>query len=343
MSENDKLKAAFAATDVEVPPQTAERAWARFQARREADPALRAWYRRRPVWLGTAACAVLVGALGLSPAARMATANVLSLFRINRVTALPVDVTANSPIANRTTAGMIQRLISDDLTVNRMEKNQLVDGPAAAALMAGFTPRYPATLVSPQFFVEGDKDFSLTVDRARAQTILDAAGVTGVNLPASVDGAAVAVHLPRAIAVLSGDCSAWVQRNGAGIVSVPSFGDCTIIGEGPSPTASLPPGLDMASIAAAGLQLTGMSAAAAQQLCQTVDWSSTLVVPFPRNAANSRDVSVDGSNGVLLTTANTARRPGYVLLWTRGGMLYSIAGPGDGSQGLTLASELPPA
>lgn len=341
-TEDKKLADQFACTDVELAPEAAERAWARFQQRREAAPAARG-YVRRPVWLGAAACAVLVGTLGLSPAARSATAHMLSLFRISRVAALPVDVNANSPLASRTTAGMIQNLIADDLTVTRMEKNQIVNGPAAAALLTGFSPRYPAVLANPQFFVKGGKDFALTVDRSRAQAILDTAGVTGVELAPSLDGATVSVHVPRALAILQGDCSAWVQHNGTGLASLPSLGDCTIISEGPSPTASLPPGLDMASIAEAGLQLTGMSATAAQQLCQTVDWSSTLVVPFPRDAANSRDVTVDGASGILLTTSSTARRHAYILLWTHGGMLYSIAGPGDGSEGLTLASELPPA
>lgn len=362
MSEERKQEQAFAArlaaqvaarfAAIAPPPamgpeaeaEAVERAWTRLCARRAAHATPRTWsLLARPAWLGAAACALLVGTLGLSPAARSATARVLSLFRIQQVAALPVDLTSNSPLANRSTASMIQRMIADELTITLNEKNQLVPSGGAAAQMAGFSLRYPLSLPAPQFFVEGAKDFTLTVDRNRAQSILDAADVTGVNLPQGLDGATMSVHIPRAVGVLYGDCARWLQRNATGLPSAPTSGACTVIGEGPSPTASLPPGLDMATIAAAGLQMTGMSASAAQQFCSTIDWTSTLVVPFPRNAANSRDVAVDGASGILLTTSATARQPQYVLLWTRGGMLYSIAGPGDGSQGLTLAAELPPA
>ncbi len=61
--------------------------------------------------------------------------------------------------------------------------------------------------------------------------------------------------------------------------------NCVYLVQVPSPTVSVPPNLNMAEIAEAGLQLAGMTASEAHAFCQTVDWSSTMVVPVPRNSS----------------------------------------------------------
>ncbi|MGH9468520.1 MAG: hypothetical protein ACRD1Y_14305 [Terriglobales bacterium] len=334
-----EIKQLLSLTD---PPAAADvdAAWARFRARSVAAAA--PVHHRRPVWLAGAAVAVLVGVLGFSPAARSATVQVLLLFRVSHITALPVSTSSSVPINNRAIASRIGQFLSSEVSVRLNEPSQ-PGAAAAAASWSGFTPLYASEWdgSSPAFQFRGAKSFSLTLDRDRAQAILDASGVVAPPLPSSLNGALISVHLPRALMVMYGDCSAWAQRAlHDNLPSPPETGNCTVLGEGPSPEVHLPAGLDMRGIADVGLQMLGMSPAAARQYTNTVDWSSTLVVPFPAGQVSSTQVQVNGAQGVLF--AGSRPRPGYVLLWSRQGMIYSIVGPGNGSQGLTLAAQLQP-
>jgi len=95
----------------------------------------------------------------------------------------------------------------------------------------------------------------------------------------------------------------------------------------------------MSEIAEAALELAGMSPAEAHSFCQTVDWSSTMVVPIPRNTSSYETVSVDGVEGTLITeTLSQGNR--YSLLWIRNGVIHSLAGHGNSSDALTLAASL---
>jgi hypothetical protein len=115
--------------------------------------------------------------------------------------------------------------------------------------------------------------------------------------------------------------------------------NCTFLIQAPSPTVSVPSELNMADIAEAALQLAGMSPGEAHSFCQTVDWSSTLVVPIPRNSSSYQTVSVDGVDGTLITDT-LAQGNRYSLLWIKNGIIHSLAGQGNASDALTLAASL---
>ncbi len=317
-----------------------ERAWRRFQERRGRDAARER--RVGPAWVALAAGVALAGVLGFSPGARSAAAAALGVFRIHSVTALPFDPAAAAPLANHEVAGMIQQMLADEVHVSLNEKSQAAASAQQAAQLAGFGLRYAPHWGgnTPAFQVRGAKDFSLTIDRTRAQDILNEAGVVGVNLPPSLDGATLSVQIPRAAAVLYGDCVQWQAQHRRNLAGPPWEPGCTVLGESPSPVVELPPGLNMQQIAVVGLQFLGMSPGEAEQYTQTIDWTSTLVVPFPRGKATSQPVTVDGVQGLLLRPVLPNGVQRYMLLWSRQGMLYSIAGPGDGSAGLALAGQL---
>ena len=84
-----------------------------------------------------------------------------------------------------------------------------------------------------------------------------------------------------------------------------------------------------------------MSAEEAGSFTSTVDWTSTLVVPIPSNAATYEQVTVDGVTGTLVqrTTDASSR---FALLWVRDGIIYAISGPGANSeQAIEMANSLP--
>ncbi|MGH9482055.1 MAG: hypothetical protein ACRD1L_08160 [Terriglobales bacterium] len=340
---NRKVEELLAAAPLE--PAEVERAWGRFRARREADPLAglgERGARRLAGWLALGAGIALVGSLGFSPSVRAATASVLALFRVEHIAVLPLD-TAASPLADPTVSRMISELTRDEVKVTLNEHGQAAADAAQASQLAGFAVRYApnwgAGGAAPSFRVQGAKTLQVTVDRERTQAVLSAAGIAG-QLPASLDGAMVTVHVPRAVAVLYGECGKWAGPDAGPATAPPMSGNCTVLGEGPSPEVTTPPGLDIRQLAALDLQLLGLSPEQANEYLQTIDWTSTLVVPFPRGQAQPRQVGVDGADGVLLSRSRADGAGQYVLLWNRQGMLYFIAGRGDGSQGLQLADEL---
>jgi hypothetical protein len=115
--------------------------------------------------------------------------------------------------------------------------------------------------------------------------------------------------------------------------------NCVYLLQAPSPTVSVPPNLDMSEIAEAALELAGMSPGEAHSFCQTVDWSSTIVVPIPRNTSFYEKVSVDGVEGTLITETLTEGNR-FTLLWIKNGVIHSLIGPGNSSDALTLAASL---
>ena len=74
-----------------------------------------------------------------------------------------------------------------------------------------------------------------------------------------------------------------------------------------------------------------MTSDQAAAFTQSVDWTSTLVVPIPKNAAKYDQLSVDGVTGTLIQRpADDA--PQFVLLWVKNGIIYAIGGLGTNSQ-----------
>ena len=115
--------------------------------------------------------------------------------------------------------------------------------------------------------------------------------------------------------------------------------NCTYLVQAPSPTVSVPPDLNMAEIAEAALELAGMSAEEARSFCQTVDWSSTMVIPIPRNTSYYENLSVDGVEGTLITEA-LPEGSRYSLLWVKSGVIHSLSGRGNLYDARAMAASL---
>ena len=120
-----------------------------------------------------------------------------------------------------------------------------------------------------------------------------------------------------------------------------NYPDCVILVELPSPSVSAPADLNIAQLAQIGLEFTGMTHDQAVAFTQTVDWTSSLVVPIPKNAATYEQVTVDGVTGTLIQRpADDA--PQFVLMWVKNGIIYAIGGLGTNSQqAMQMANSLP--
>src|SRR5258708_6206707 len=89
------------------------------------------------------------------------------------------------------------------------------------------------------------------------------------------------------------------------------------------------------------IDFSGMNSDQAKAFTDTVDWTSTLVVPIPKNAASYEQVAVDGVTGTLIQRPSDDA-PQFLLLWVKDGVIYAIGGLGSNSQqALQIPNSLP--
>jgi hypothetical protein len=300
--------------------------------------------RLRPLWAGLAALALFVSAFSFAPV-RAWAGEFLGLFRVKQIAVLPIDTTRLGELGgNSTLERQFSQLFADSMTVTHEPgKPQVIASAAEASQIAGFTVRtWSESPIPPQITVQDGAAFEFVVNRGRAQALLDESGRNDLQLPASLDGAKIEVNIPTGVSVAYGDCpnpESEAEREGT---SGQRMSNCTILAEISSPTVSAPPDLDLAQFAEIGLQFTGMSQAQAQAFSQTVDWTSTLVVPIPRNAAAYEQVTVDGVTGNLIRRlSNDGDAPQYALIWVKEGIIYAIGGLGNNAEkALEIANSL---
>ena len=298
------------------------------------------------------ASAVLVMALILVfPATRALAGELLNLFRVQRVTVVPVDFTGMEQL-NGAVGNNISQLISDSVTMKNEPGDPVnVATTDEASQLAGFIVRAPQDITPSRISVMNGASFAFTIDRAKAQALLDEAGRSDLVLPEEVDGADVSVNIPSSVSIAFGTCpepsnEGEVEREMERETTTSGspgrvYKDCIILAQIPSPEVSAPASLDINKLAQIGLEFTGMTAEEAAEFTSTVDWTSTLVVPIPKNAASYQQVTVDGVTGTLIERPSDDA-PQFALFWVKDGIIYSIGGLGNNSQkALEIANSLP--
>jgi hypothetical protein len=297
--------------------------------------------------IGLAIILIIVIVISI-PATRAFASQILSLFRVQQVVVVPVDYTGMQQLAGNSTLGkQISQLVSSSVTVEQNPGAPVaVSDPAQASQLAGFTVRVPQAMTPSQISVENASSFSFKVDRAKAQALLNETGRSDLVLPASIDGADITVNIPAGVSVAYGTCpDPGAQDNGSDLgmsgLTGQRYADCVILAEIPSPTVSAPDTVDIAQLAQIGLEFTGMDSEQAAAFTETVNWTSTLVIPIPKNAATYEQVQVDGVTGTLIQRpADDA--PQYILLWVKNGIVYAISSLGsDSYQAIQMANSLP--
>jgi hypothetical protein len=292
-----------------------------------------------------AALAALILALIVSiPATRALADQVLNLFRVEQVTVVPIDFTGMQELTGNGALGkQISELVSSSITMNTKPGNPVTASDASdASQKAGFTVRLPQNATSSRISVTGNAAFTFTIDRTKAQALLTEAGRSDLFLPDSIDGAVISVTVPASVQADYGSCPDPSTFDSAQRGSMSrQYPDCVILSEIPSPTVKAPANVDVAQLAQIGLEFTGMTSDQAAAFTKSVDWTSTLVVPVPINAATYQQLTVDGVTGTLVQRpADDA--PQFVLLWVKNGIVYAIGGLGTNSQqAVDMANSLP--
>ena len=295
-----------------------------------------------------AAIAVLLLAATLSfPQTRALADQLLNLFRVQRVTVLPVDFTGMEQLNGQGPIGeQISAILSTSMTVTQKPGKPVSAADAAQASgLAGFPVRLPQGKTPSRISVTTGAAFTFRIDRAKAQALLDEAGRTDLLLPSSIDGKDVSVSIPVGVSAAYGTCPAPSDDTSDGPFGGDGAGrrypDCLLLVEIPSPTVSAPAEVNVGQLVQIGLEFTGMSREEAAAYTASVDWTSTLVIPIPKNAATYKQVSVDGVTGTLIQRPSDDA-PQFSLIWVKDGIIYAIGGLGSNSdQAIQMANSLP--
>ena len=348
---SDKL--AFLASATNASRLSSTSAWSRFKSHKltqKETSMFRKLFSAPIVRYGVPALLVLALVFAF-PATRALAGELLNLFRVQRVTVVPIDFTGMEQL-NGAVGNNISQLISESVTMQK-EPSDPVNVATAdeASQIAGFAVRAPEGTTPSRISVMSGASFTFTIDRAKAQALLDEAGRGDLVLPAEVDGTDVSVNIPSSVSIAFGTCpepsndseAAREMQRETTTSGSPGrvYKDCLILAQIPSPEVSAPASLDIAKLAQIGLEFTGMTAEEAAQFTSTVDWTSTLLVPIPKNAASYQQVTVDGVTGTLIERPSDDA-PQFALFWVKDGIIYTIGGLGDHSQkALEIANSLP--
>ncbi len=290
--------------------------------------------RWAPAWAAAAGVALVALSISSGPTRALAQ-RLLGMLRVKAVVVVPIERNFIAEGKGK----MLSNLLADAVTVTKEEKPQTVTTKEDAARLAGFAVRLPSLRSdAPQLVVEGEHAVQFTVNPNRLDAFLNLAGRPDLPIPQDLANAKIAVDVPRGVRAAYGNCPSMRHEPGA---PRPQWTDCVLVIQAPTPVVVTVPELNLSTVAELGLQISGMSAQEAQAFARTVDWTSTLAIPLPRDAANFETVTVDGVQGVLISNKRRGDfPPGYSLIWIKNGIVHAINGFGDAGAAVPLAESL---
>jgi hypothetical protein len=281
--------------------------------------------RWQPALVGALALVLVAGLFTLAPV-RSAAGQFLGIFRVRKFAAISLSPTQVQNL-EASLEGVDGLLFGEPEVLREPGPKQPVGSAGEASVLAGFTVRLPARLPEgvgePKLTYQSGGAARFKIDAGKIQAVLDAAGRQDLMLPPGIDQAIIEVDVPAMI------YASYVE--GA---------DTLNLVQAPSPTVVLPPGLNLAELAEIGLQVIGMTPEEARQISRSIDWANTLVIPVPTDVGAFREVTVDGANGLLLSSQPSRYRAHHTLLWEKDGIVYALSGRGDAEAILEAANSM---
>ena len=320
-----------AKTDVLAPGMARRRFEALHREKKERDMARNPFSRRyRTLWAAVAVVAVVAVTLTVPPARTLAE-DLLQLFRVQKITFAPVSTDALPDEETlEALAPEIERMFEDTLTVTLDGEPQEVSRAAVSSL-APFPVRLPDTETPGSYEWIPAASIAVQIDLPRWKALFTELGYGDVALPKSLDGKTVEANLEGMVSATYGDCDDSAGGE-----------DCVTFVQMGSPSATVPDGLDVDQLGRIYLELLGMPAEEALELSKEIDWTTTLVLPFPHHVnLTYEEIEVDGVEGTLVHSESGYRpAPEYLLTWVKGNVMYAVAGKGDHAAALGLVTSL---
>jgi hypothetical protein len=291
----------------------------------------------RIAWIAFAVIAILAIAFAF-PDVRVAANNFLSLFRVQQFTVVqfnPEDVQNDLGSSSH-----FEHMLSEDVQIEDNGEPFEVTDAGEASAKTGIPVRLPSDIEGEQklMVIPGGR-ITFDIDLSRVEMLLTEIDQGDIELPPELDGSKVSMEIPTVAVASYGECDMPINTPGSD-PDEPSThnAECTTLHQMVSPTISAPPDLDVTQIGEAFLQLLGMSPQEAALFSESVDWTTTLIVPIPRYSTSYQEVFVDGVNATLILQQDYV--PRYMLLWVKNNIIYALSGPGDSSTALAIANTL---
>ncbi len=292
-------------------------------------------FTKKPVFAGLLVMLAVLVSLAFPPVRAFAS-DVLALFRVDQVQVVTYDPAYMQQFISGTenSRGEFEAFFNENITESRQGTFQTVDTKADAEALAGFLPRLPR-LDDGTLGVEPGSEIAVTLDTNLINTMLTELGYESYAISDDFNGKKVSVHVPVSVVYTSGQCSA---RADASDPDDPSRLNCVTLVQMRAPQADAPEGLDVAHLGEALFQIMGMTQTEAEKLSQSIDWSTTLVLPVPvGGGVQYQDVIVDGVQGSYIVESESSLQ---TLIWSKNGMLYAINSTQPGLDILDLANNL---
>lgn len=314
-------------------------AWPAFRAAMNEHPSQRIVWTPIRIWSTAAAGLVAAAAALLITVAplRAWAEDLLSIFRVEHVAVVDIGSgMSKTPNGDALFNQAMTRIISEEVVFTQPpQKPQVVADMAAASKLIGFDAHLIAGETPSQLMVSSGVTAQMKLDRDRLQTIVNETGRGDLQVPSSADGAVIGMRIPAGMMASYGHCA-----EATGDPQKTADPACIRLSEMPSPTASVPAGLDAAGLAQAALQFAGLSATEAANFTQTVDWTSTFVLPVMGRQTSYEQVTVNGNDAVLLRPRDPGASSRFMLIWVDNGILYTLMGTGDDITAQNLATRI---
>jgi len=293
------------------------------------------WRQNLMRWSSALAAAVILVAAVMVvalPPTRALAQDFLNLFRVKKFAAISIDPARMKELDSLDID--TEKLLADNVQVIKEPgKPVTVASVQEAGERAGFSVAVPSNVpdnAKLKVSVQGEGSAVLTANTAKLKELLDLVGINDVHIPAQLDGAKINITKPAAVMLH------YTFTNG----------EFTLL-QSPSPEVELPQGVELKQLGEIGLRVLGLPADQARDFADKVDWSSTFLVPIPANAAEVRQVTVNGADGLMLTSNGTARNSRSqmaqgetVLLWANHGMVYAMQGNSNSVDLLDTANSI---
>lgn len=293
----------------------------------------------RLAWALLIIIGVLAVALTFEPV-RVLANSFLALFRVEQIRVIQIDDTDLSTRLQNST--QLEYIMSNNVQVDVQGETQSVASTEEAAEMAGFALRLPQNSQPQCISVDPAARMSFTVNLELIRGVLKDIQREDIQLPDNLDGAVVQVDVPSSVTIHYGDCAVETPADQTDPDETPVIHrdkKCVSLAQVTSPTVSAPPDLDLNQLGQAYLEVIGMSPEEAASFAQNINWTTTFVVPLPRNYGNYEEVDVQGSKGILVFE-HGSDEGFYSLVWAQDGVVFALSGWGDRSSALSIANSI---
>lgn len=272
----------------------------------------------------------LVGSLAFAPVRALAS-NLLGVFRVERFAIVDVDPERLEAIDSIIENGDF--VFGDEEVLQDGGEPVEAGSVDEAEDLAGFDVLVPAGYAdATSILVTGESQSRFTPNLEDMQVLFAELGLEEDLLPEEIDGQPFEITIPAGVLLAYGDPE--------------EDSDALAISQFPSPSVDVPEGVDVEQLGIAMLQLLGMSPREAKRLSETIDWTTTLVVPVT-DSDHIQEIQVNGTTGLLFESEGfwNEEEEEYVpgmqaVVWQHSGFVLSVMGNHETSELIEIAESL---